>query len=92
MEIVLDKLELKALLLAAAEIGVLAYKAEAQPETDRMSQSEAFKSYTPALIREWRRKGKVHPLRVGSEKKSTLYYSRLELKTLYQAEKNQILN
>ncbi len=92
MEIVLDKDELKRMFDAVADIAVSAFKAELKPESDLITQREACRRYKRSNVERWRRSGLLDMHRNGSNEKSNIYYSNLQLKTIYNSEKFQILN
>lgn len=93
MEITLDLFELKNICMDMAALGVAEYIKTQSPAKDLLSQREAYRLFQESRVKEWRSKGLIKPIRMGSAERSKLQYSRAELVALDKSERlNQYIN
>lgn len=85
--ITLELYELKNLCADMAALGVAAYRKEAAPASDNLSQREAYRQFQETRVKRWVREGLITPYRNGASPNSKRYYSRSELMALHNAEK-----
>lgn len=82
----LELYQLKNLLRDMAKLGVAEYIRNQQPAKDLISQREAYRLFQEARVKDWRKRGFITPVRMGSEKNSKLQYSRFELENISYSE------
>ena len=87
MEVTLDLFELKNLCMDMAELGVSNYIKQQEPAKDLLSQREAYRLFNESRVKEWKSKGLIKPVRMGSASRSKLQYSRAELVALDKSER-----
>lgn len=86
MTITIEREELKTLLEGAAMVAVASYVREQAPAKDRVSQRKAYEMFGESRVKAWVRDRMVEPIRVGTTKRSTRFYSIAELRALDVAE------
>lgn len=93
MMITLDLFELKNICMDMAALGVAEYIKTQSPAKDLLSQREAYRLFNESRVKEWKSKGLIKPVRMGSASRSKLQYSRAELVALDKSERlNQYIN
>ena len=91
--ITLELFELKNLCMDMSELGVYNYIKAQEPSKDLLSQREAYRLFNESRVKEWKSKGLIKPVRMGSASRSKLQYSRAELVALDKSERlNQYIN
>lgn len=86
MKITMELFELKTLCASMAELGAAKLAARLKPQSDCLSQREAYSLYGEACVKSWVSQSLISPERKGSGRNSKLRYSRAELLALSQAE------
>ena len=85
--ITLELFELKNLCMDMAELGVHNYIKSQEPAKDLLSQREAYRLFQESRVKEWRSKGLIKPVRMGTSERSKLQYSRAELMAIDKSER-----
>lgn len=85
--ITLDLFELKNICMDMAALGVAEYIKTQSPAKDLLSQREAYRLFQESRVKEWRSKGLIKPMRMGTSERSKLQYSRAELMAIDKSEK-----
>lgn len=86
MKIVMELFELKTLCASMAELGAAKLAASLKPQSDYLSQREAYTMFGEACVKGWVSHSLITPERKGSGRNSKLRYSRAELIAISQAE------
>ena len=87
MAVTLDLFELKNLCMDMAELGVSNYIKQQEPAQDLLSQREAYRLFQESRVKEWRSRGLIKPIRMGTSERSKLQYSRAELMAIDKSER-----
>ena len=83
----LELYEFKNMIMEMSEIGVANYAKMVAPESDMLSEREAFRKFGEAKVKEWVRSGNINFKRMGSGKNSKKNYSYSQLIAVAKAEK-----
>jgi hypothetical protein len=78
-------------LIDAAQLGALAALKQYAPGSDEVKAKEAYKMVSRHWVLWHTKRGNLTPLRRGTAKNSPVYYSRLEIAALRQAETSNLL-
>ena len=89
MQFVLSLFELKEMLADAAELGAARVEANRAPESDRMSQREAFAAFGRSRVLAWWKRGLVDRTRESNADNGKIAYSRAELLAVQHSERLQ---
>lgn len=76
--------------LASAKLLAAALVREMHPGRDELTQRQAWQEFGRERIEGWIRQGLIKPRRVGEAKNSKRMYSRLELITAIEVEKQML--
>ena len=87
MSITLELYQLKNMMMEMSEIGAANYVKSVAPQSDNLSERQAFKKFGEATIKRWVREGSVNFRRMGAGKNSRKNYSYSQLLTVAKAEK-----
>ena len=87
MAVTLDLFELKNLCMDMAELGVSNYIKQQEPAKDLLAQREAYRLFQESRVKEWRSRGLIKPIRMGTSERSKLQYSRAELMAIDKSER-----
>lgn len=79
--------ELKETFADVANVAVAAYRKEANPADDAISQREAYKQFSRVRVERWLAEGMINAQRLSSSKNSKKTFSRSELMQLDAAER-----
>lgn len=82
-----DLFSIKELMSGMAELGAANLMKTLQPKTDDLTQNEAFEKFGQGWVRGHVKNDLVRGYRKGPAKNSPIYYSKLELMTVRNAEK-----
>ena len=85
--ITLELFELKNLCMDMSELGVYNYIKAQEPSKDLLSQREAYRLFQESRVKEWRSRGLIKPIRMGTSERSKLQYSRAELMAIDKSER-----
>lgn len=86
----MDTYEFKQALAGAAELGAATMARELGVLRDEISQREAYRRFGEAKVKYWREKGLIKRFKEGA-RNTKVTYSFIELKTLQQAEKLEMM-
>ena len=78
---------IKELMIECAELGARKYQQSIQPKSDDITQLQAYKCYGEGWVKSCIKRDLVKKARRGTAKNSPIYFSKIELLTVRNAEK-----